>query len=64
MDEKIITMISPDGRRIVIETQGFKGGACKKATAGLEAALGIVTSDTPTEEALTNEQINDNFNLA
>ncbi|MEI8289556.1 MAG: DUF2997 domain-containing protein [Verrucomicrobiota bacterium] len=39
----IIVEINPAGE-VAIETTGFKGNACEKATAALEAALGNTAS--------------------
>lgn len=38
------------GGKATIATSGFQGASCLSATAGLEAALGVTQSDTPTEE--------------
>jgi hypothetical protein len=46
---KIIKMRIKDGAA-TIETSGFVGAECLKATAALEAALGKKTSDRPTRE--------------
>lgn len=47
MKEIIVTL---EKGNVVIETKGFKGKACKDATAALEKALGMVTTDAPTKE--------------
>lgn len=44
-----VTVIVENGETR-IETKGFKGASCKQATAALEAALGVTTSDEPTAE--------------
>lgn len=47
---KTITVtVDPEGG-VVIETKGFKGRLCEKATAMLEAALGKVRSEKKTPE--------------
>ena len=46
--EQVIVQV--DGDKTTIKTQGFKGRSCQSATAGLELALGVKTSDTPTQE--------------
>lgn len=47
---KTITVeINNDGE-VSIATSGFKGEACQKATAAMEAALGIKASDKKTGE--------------
>jgi len=47
---KTITVeIDPAGQ-VTIETAGFKGAACAKATAAVEAALGTKSSDTKKPE--------------
>lgn len=54
--KEIIIEVSPTGQT-TITTQGFKGKACKDATAALEKALGVITSDTPTREANEREEL-------
>lgn len=54
MKELKIT-VSPEGA-VQIETSGFTGTACKDFTKSLEAAIGTVTSDTPTPEAFQREE--------
>ncbi len=39
MSQSIEVIVTPQGE-IVIEAIGFKGGACEKATAAIEQALG------------------------
>lgn len=46
--EIIVTFDAQGNSRI--ETKGFKGADCLKATADLERALGTKTSDTKTRE--------------
>ena len=55
-----VTAFNPQGQEIVVEfngdkttitTRGFSGSACTDATRPLEHALGVVVSDTPTDEA-------------
>jgi hypothetical protein len=48
MREIIVTIDS--GGNTKIETRGFKGSECLKATAELEAKLGATTHDTKTRE--------------
>ena len=40
MPKQIEILIQPNGE-IQIEAVGFKGGACEKATAAIEQALGV-----------------------
>ena len=40
MSQSIEVIVTPQGE-IVIEAIGFKGGACEKATAAIEQALGV-----------------------
>lgn len=47
--QKTITVTIEDGKSL-IETKGFSGKACKDATADLEKAMGIKTSDRNTPE--------------
>lgn len=47
--KEIIVNIAPDGKT-TIETRGFAGAECLKATMGLEKALGQVTDDRRTAE--------------
>ncbi len=50
MAQKTITVtIHPDATATV-ETKGFAGKACKDATAELEKAMGVKTSDRHTPE--------------
>ena len=41
MSRSIQVVVGPTGE-VTIEAAGFKGQACEKATAALEAALGVV----------------------
>ena len=47
--EQVIIDIAPDGA-VSVTAQGIKGAACKDATRQIEAALGKVTADKPTDE--------------
>jgi hypothetical protein len=47
---KIIEIIIDSKGNARIESKGFIGNTCRAATAPLERALGIVTSDTPTAQ--------------
>jgi len=49
MAKQIVIDIKPDGG-IVLETKGYAGADCAKATAAIERALGTKTSDTKTAE--------------
>jgi hypothetical protein len=49
MATEIIVTVDVQGNT-TIETRGFKGADCLKATADLEKALGAKTSDTKTRE--------------
>lgn len=52
---KTITVeINPAGE-VVIETAGFRGNACTKATAAIEAALGVTDSSRKKPEFYQNE---------
>lgn len=42
--------ISTGKRQVKFETKGFVGSTCKAASSFLEAALGTVTEDEPTNE--------------
>jgi hypothetical protein len=44
MDKHIIVEVAPDGS-ITIDSQGFKGAECEKATKFLEESLGVVASN-------------------
>ena len=54
--KEIIIEVARDGQT-QITTKGFKGKACKDATAALEKALGAVKSDTPTREYHEHEEL-------
>ncbi|MBI1349122.1 DUF2997 domain-containing protein [bacterium] len=47
MPAMIVVTISPQGE-ITLETQGLTGPSCRDVSRQLEAALGLVTRDTPT----------------
>jgi len=47
MTSLIVVVISPKGE-ITTETQGFTGPQCRDVSRQLEAALGLVTRDSPT----------------
>jgi hypothetical protein len=50
--KQIILTIAPDGTP-TLQTKGFSGSDCKRASKYLEDALGDVTGDKPTAEAHT-----------
>lgn len=47
--EKLKVVIKPTGE-VQVSAEGVVGSRCQLVTAGMEAALGAVTSDHPTEE--------------
>lgn len=47
--ENLLITIDADGNT-KIEVRGIKGKSCKDVTKAIEAALGKVTSDKPTQE--------------
>jgi hypothetical protein len=49
---KTIKVNIKNGGKVTVETSGFAGDECQKATESLERKLGAKTSDTPTDEAL------------
>ena len=49
-------IVSFDNGKVEIETKGFVGSDCLKATAALEKALGVKTSDDKTAEFHTVKQ--------
>lgn len=51
-----IQVIIPEEGELFIKTRGFAGSSCRKATEGLEKALGRKTSDVATAEALQQPQ--------
>jgi len=53
--KQIKVVISPEGD-ITITPEGFKGEACKSATANLERALGSKVNDTDTAELYEREE--------
>ena len=48
--KQVTIIVSPKGE-VKVQTAGFSGASCQKATEEFERALGKVTSDAPTEEA-------------
>lgn len=56
MSKTIIVTRKKDGN-LEIKTEGFSGEACKDATKTLKERLGVVTSETATDEMYNN---NDN----
>lgn len=42
--------VTIQGGKTTVQTAGYQGASCQEATRALEAALGTVTSDTPTAE--------------
>ena len=46
-------IVTLDGGKTTVQTEGYQGTSCQAATASLEAALGKVESDTPTGEMYT-----------
>ena len=55
MSRQIIVTFPTSGP-VQIETKGFSGPACLKATASIKAKLGQVISETPNEEMFSTEQ--------
>jgi len=53
MTSLIVVVVSPQGE-ITLETQGFTGPQCREVSHQLEAALGLVTRDTPTAAFYAN----------
>ena len=49
MAQTVTVEISSDGT-VQVQTAGFTGAACQKATAALEQALGVVVQDNKTPE--------------
>lgn len=49
MPAEVIVTIDAEGNATV-KAQGVAGSGCRALTAGIEAALGVVTADRPTEE--------------
>jgi len=47
---KTIELVSPSGEA-KLETKGFDGNNCRRASAFLEEALGVKQTDQPTAEA-------------
>lgn len=52
---RIIFDIDKDTGAVTIRAEGYKGPACKAATAPFEALFGPPTSDTPTPEMQQKE---------
>jgi hypothetical protein len=50
MAKEIIFTIDKDTGAVMIEAKGYKGPACKAATAPYEKLFGTPASDTPTKE--------------
>jgi hypothetical protein len=59
MGRQIVFTIDSDTGGVTIEAQGYKGPACKAATAPYEKLFGAPASDTPTKEmdAKVTEQV-------
>lgn len=53
--KQIEIVIAADGQ-VQIEAIGFKGNACEKATAAIEAALGVETSKKKKPEYYQREE--------
>jgi hypothetical protein len=53
--KEIIVTVAEDGS-VVVETKGFKGASCQKATEELERSLGKKVSETKTPEWHLKEQ--------
>ncbi len=56
---KITITISPNGNKTTIETEGFRGGRCLKATKGLKEKLGHVGEEELTEEYYDGDPLNE-----
>lgn len=50
MAKQIEVIVREDGS-VKVTTRGYQGNECRKATEGLERALGLKTSDVATAEA-------------
>ena len=50
MPKEIIFTFDKDSGGVTIEAKGYKGPACKAATAPYEKLFGTPESDTPTKE--------------
>lgn len=57
MQKSIEIIVSPAGE-VQIDAVGFKGADCEKATAYLEAALGVVRNKTKKPEYTQRSQAN------
>lgn len=55
MSKQIVIDVDPKGG-VKIQTKGYAGSGCQAATAALEKALGVVTSDQKTSEFYASEQ--------
>ena len=49
--KQIEVIVREDGS-VQVTTRGYQGNECRKATEGLEKALGLKTSDITTAEAM------------
>lgn len=49
MSERLKVLIKPTGE-VKVSVEGVSGDRCHQLTAGMERALGSVTSDQPTDE--------------
>lgn len=57
--KKVIAKIDKKTGKLTIETQGYTGDECYKATEGLEKSLGLDRAcSVPTAEAYVQEQTN------
>lgn len=57
--ERMKVVIKPTGA-VQVSVEGVAGERCHEVTRGMEAALGVVTGDQPTEElyaTATNENV-------
>ena len=48
--KRITIKIAADGKSTSVQTEGFSGPSCQKATAGLERRLGEVQDNQQTDE--------------
>ena len=63
MSRVIEVIVSPKGET-TIQTKGYVGSECQKASKFLEEALGVITGDRKTAEFYTNAQTQEQENLA
>jgi Protein of unknown function (DUF2997) len=49
MTQQIVILIAPDGSA-QLQTYGFAGGQCRRASQFLEDSLGLITREQPTRE--------------